>query len=92
MKAPNKIYIQDYNIPEYGLSNLYSVERVENDAVHSIEYIRKDALMEWAKEQEKHFGRRSDEVEITDPTNPDHVFFDGKRNAFHELITKLSEI
>lgn len=56
------------------------------------EYIRKDTLLKWAKEQEKHFGRRSDEVEITDPTNPDHVFFDGKRNAFHELITKLSEI
>lgn len=52
MKVPDKIYIQDYNIPEYGLSNLYSVERVENDAVHSIEYIRKDALLEWAKKKQ----------------------------------------
>lgn len=80
MKAPDKIYIQDYNIPEFGLSNLYSVERVENDAVHSIEYICKDALMEWAR-----LG-----LEMLDADT--HPVAQAARAVFNGLIDKLNEM
>lgn len=49
MKAPDKIYLQDYDTPEYGLSVGWTTEQEENDAVHNIEYIQKDALLEWIK-------------------------------------------
>lgn len=80
MKAPDKIFIQPS--PYYS----WTPERqFEGDE----EYIRKEALLEWAKEQAKHFSARSDELEVIDPTNPDVIFFDGKHAAFTEMIKRI---
>lgn len=46
MKTPDKIYIPNKPVE---ISAAYSSRTVGND----VEYIRKDALMEWAKEWQK---------------------------------------
>lgn len=71
MKAPDKIYIRT------GMSGLLygSKEKsFETDA----EYIRKDALLEWAKEQYREYAN-----------NP---FYVGERDAFTQLIKKLNTL
>lgn len=49
MKAPDKIYIREY--PD-GLANFWESKK-KDDVVATLlhEYIRKDTLMEWAKEK-----------------------------------------
>lgn len=48
MKAPDKIYVREY--PQ-GLNQMWSsVKATETSAIAQYEYIRKDALIEWAKE------------------------------------------
>lgn len=79
-QAPDKIYfdgVDTSTIPRLAIN---------------VEYIRKEALIEWAKEQAKHFSARSDELEVIDPTNPDMVFFDGKRDAFTEMIKRIESL
>lgn len=50
MKAPDKIYVREY--PD-GVARFWE-ERKKDDVVATIprEYIRKDALLEWAKENQ----------------------------------------
>ena len=84
---PDKLYINKYMIRP---GMLHPAEFPPDNP--EWEYIRKDALLEWAKEQKKYFGQRSDELEITDPTNPDIFFFDGKRDAFTAIIAKLNSL
>lgn len=53
-------------------------------------YIRKDALLEWAKERQKHYRKRADD--IADISNPDLPFFEGKENTFTEVIDKIESL
>lgn len=46
MKAPNKIYVPQHNIEAGNIQELS-----ELIVAGSTEYVRKDALIEWAKEQ-----------------------------------------
>ena len=90
MSAPDKIYVREF---AEGLSQMWSGTRAtETSATAQHEYIRKDALIKWAKVQAKHFSARSDELEVIDPTNPDVVFFDGKRDAFTEMIKRIESL
>ena len=52
MKAPDKVYIASYNGEAF--SHSWTMEPLEDTT--ATEYIRKDALLEWAQEklQEKH--------------------------------------
>jgi hypothetical protein len=56
MKAPDKIYLQHYYKPE-ALSEDWSL--VSHPIEKNEEYIRKDALIEWAKENMDSLGRLS---------------------------------
>lgn len=96
MKTPNKIYVcipQRLNLSTFKEDSKY-VGMAYNDkgnlkSPQIEEYIRKNALLEWVKEQAKHFSARSDELEVIDPTNPDVIFFDGKHAAFTEMIKRI---
>ena len=56
MKAPDKIYVN--------YEQNYFVPAVEDKLPNQIEYIRKDALLEWAKEQWLHTrnGTMADQI------------------------------
>ena len=50
MKAPDKIYVKEF---DEGISQMWSrVKATETTANVQHEYIRKDALIEWAKEKQ----------------------------------------
>lgn len=63
---------------------------IENHPPYGEEYIRKDALLEWAKERQKHYRKRADD--IADTSNPDLPFFEGKENTFAEIIDKIESL
>jgi len=62
----------------------------EKPVVENVEFVRKDALMEWAKEREKHYRNR--QAEFIDPSGPDDLFFFGKEDAFKEIIEKIESL
>lgn len=70
MKAPDKIYINGYSA--------FATEPVKD----GIEYIRKDALLEWAEQQEK---QALEELENGLPLN-------GKLSAFRRVVEKIESI
>ena len=50
MKAPDKVYVREF---AEGLSQMWSgIKATETSATAQHEYIRKDALMEWAKDKQ----------------------------------------
>lgn len=70
MKAPNKIYV---NIP-YDYWHPGTDKKVDTDT----EYLRKDALLEWAKEELSKASVSSSSI--------------GRRNAFIDVIDKLNSM
>ena len=87
MKAPDKIYLTPVNTITVngtrleGLSCVYSIGDREYE--NEIEYIRKDALLEWAKERREAVAK---EVVIREGVRL------GADAAFEELIDKLNEM
>ena len=47
MSAPNKLYLEAVQNPNTGLTELQCTEKPISK-IHSIPYIRKDALLDWA--------------------------------------------
>ena len=74
MTAPDKIYIP----------SLLAADVVSYKTDGGIEYIRKDALVEWAREQFEVYGR------ITEQGGADIDF--GRMNAFSMMINKLESM
>ena len=78
MKAPDKIYV---NIPgDYW--HVAGSERTVND----IEYIRKDALLEWLKLAVECYSH-PDTVNVVDT-----IRCEGKKWAFQDVINKIESI
>lgn len=73
MEALDKIYVSR---PVYNQCGLVISED------KPVEYIRKDLLLEWAKEQE---------VDAKLATT-DGIYYSGREHAFHELIDKLNSL
>ena len=67
------IYVHEASAPELNVPIPYSIE-----------YIRKDALLEWAKEQYKH-------LDGTTIKNLDSPYW-GQMVAFQKLIDKLNSL
>lgn len=64
MKAPDKIYVREY--PQ-GLNQMWSsVKATETSAIAQYEYIRKDALIEWAEDFKAKTGWYEIEVAMDD--------------------------
>lgn len=83
MKAPDKIYL---NIPKQELEaplDSTTLDTKEFDGCINIEYIRKDALLDWAKEQLAYYQKLEEEG---DPVRW------GQRNAFQQVIDKFKSL
>lgn len=75
MKAPDKIYIfQD------GDDFWYKPEDWKTPPPHRVEYIRKDALLEWAKEKNERIGTDEGDYSL------------GYISAMLELIFKIESL
>ena len=70
MKAPDKIYINGFSA--------FATEPVKD----GIEFIRKDALLEWAK----------DELNKLEALSDNDAVHWGQRNAFKQMIDKLNSM
>jgi hypothetical protein len=82
MKAPEKLYIGRRN---YGpLIGGWESQPFSSKEIESIEYIRKDALLEWANKRLEEFRH------IAEISND--VAADGEVDAFEELIDKLNSM
>lgn len=72
MKAPEKLYINGFSA--------FATEPVKN----GVEYVSKDVLLEWAKEQ----------IEVYDAHLKDHydIAWWHERYAFQQVINKLNQM
>ena len=77
MKAPDKIYINKHMLRP---GMLYPAQKPADTP--EFEYIRKDALLEWAEEQEK---QALEDLENGLP-------LDGKLSAFHRVVEKIESM
>ena len=75
MKAPNVIFANDYG--------LWYKEK--QPGKQTDEYIRKDALLEWAKEKYEEYVKKMKE------NNYDATRW-GQQNAFHQVIEKIESL
>lgn len=81
MKAPNKIYVASYNGEAF--SHSWTMEPLGDTT--ATEYIRKEALLEWAKE-------KYEEYDTAASGFPDDGTYWGQRNAFRQIIDKINSI
>lgn len=84
MDTPNKIYIADNVFPTHvdWDGSPINTKRIESS---DIEYLRKDALLEWAKEQKK-------ECEQVIREHPEDESLWCERDKYDELIDKLNSM
>lgn len=84
MKAPDKIYLREYKAG--GLSQVWSgIKPTEETIIASHEYIRKEALLEWAKEQKEDCERV-----IREHPEDESLWYE--RDKYAELIDKLNSM
>lgn len=83
MKAPDKIYINNYNGNETW-GNQWHTKPSTNPSTVSHEYIRKDALLEWVK------GGMNINLEEADEKND--MFSYGVATGFAAMIDKLNSM
>lgn len=84
MKAPDKIYLREF---KDALSQVWSgIKPTEETVIASHEYIRKDALLEWAKELNEAYHKKYKESNYT---CGEHW---GQRVAFQRIIDKLNSM
>ena len=85
--APDKIFISIERT--YGASNgqviAMATPHNERQSVNDIEYIRKDALLDFLK-------KKVNEIEIAMETGADDPVLWGQRNAFKQVIDKLNSM
>lgn len=83
MKAPDRIYVDESRITKLGglADAIVPDNRVE---ASNVCYVRKDALLEWAKEMHADLTKK---LEAQD----DPVWW-GQRNAFQQVIDKLNSM
>jgi hypothetical protein len=82
MKAPDKIYVAESLIKTPYGNEWSPTPYISRE---STEYIRKEALLEWAKEKYEEYDRRIAGF-------PDDGAYWGQRNAFRQMIDKLNSI
>lgn len=79
----NRIYVRIAEDDDFGTASIE--QRPFTEA-----YIRKDALLEWAKERQAFYRKRGDDIE--DDSNSEMAYFYGKEYAFRELIDKIESL
>ena len=74
MKAPDIIYMPPHEIRDRG-------EFLAIECKNDIPYIRKEKLLEWAKERLHHYTQHDDDAVCW-----------GQRNAFQQVIDKINSL
>ena len=83
MKAPDKIYLEmDKEIDK--IHHLWGQLPVVHSGYEHIEYIRKDALLEWAEEMKEHVGLGLNAYDMGEEN--------GKAEMLNALIDKLKSM
>jgi len=77
MKAPDKIYLNRRHPESYWFND----KQLNSD----VEYIRKDALIEWIEEQLVILDKQT-------LLHPDDDVFRGQRNAYKQMKDKLNSL
>lgn len=91
MKAPDKIYLAESDNIRGEVTSNYasSIPFRRHD---SITYIRKDALLEWAKEEQNKWEEYINKAK----TNPELIrpvaFYSGAKSQIEDLIDKLNSM
>lgn len=80
MKAPDKIYLQRVPSNQEVIDG-WTVEPVKHTVLEDIEYIRKDALLEWAEEKLENMKKLS-------PSDGARIY----SNAINDLVDKLNQM
>lgn len=83
MEAPDKIYLTKNRIDV--ISQFFHSAPIIEDGFVNIEYIRKDALLEFLK-------KKVNEIEIAMETGADDPVLWGQRNAFKQVIDKINSM
>lgn len=88
--APDKIYVaESHIIGQRGcVDQMWTEHRRSDPAITSVEYIRKDALLEWAKEQKKFWEQSVNEAK----TDKWHDFNLGRVDFANTLIDKINQL
>ena len=79
MKVPDKIYVSHL------IYDTWQYTTPDPDDETEVEYVRKNALLEWAKEKYEDYDRRLVGF-------PDDGAYWGQRNAFQQMIDKLNSM
>lgn len=85
MKAPDKIYLQRVPSNQEVIDG-WTVEPVKHTVLEDIEYIRKDALLEWLKIAEECYSH-PDTVNVVDT-----IRCEGKKWAIQDVINKIESL
>ena len=90
MKVPDKIYVSRNFSEDNSPHGLWYLNKSEHDI--NVEYIRKDALLEWAKEQMRVHENRILEAYLSD-TQIEGARISGiKRDMYKVFIDKINSI
>lgn len=91
MKAPDQIYVREY--PDGSFNPAWETKRKDDPTTVLHEYIRKEALLEWAQEQMRLWEDRALDAIHSDTKYPIIVgTFGLKRDMFKMFIDKLNEM
>ena len=85
MKIPDKIYI---NVHPLGID--YSIVPIPDFG--GVEYIRKDALLEWAKKQQRKWEECINESKKFPELEKSWITYSGAKIQTEELIEKLKSM
>lgn len=88
-KAPDKIYLQELNDGTWDDCFVYVSSETDTKGMKRVPYIRKDALLEWAK-----FVLKCQEEELAKYDGPSYMKASimGRIDAYKVLINKLNEM
>ncbi|MBQ6958159.1 MAG: hypothetical protein IJP77_06340 [Bacteroidales bacterium] len=82
MKGPDKIYVREF---AEGLNQMWShIKATETSAIAQHEYIRKDALLEWAEEMKEQVGLGLNAYDMGEEN--------GKADMLNALIDKINSM
>ena len=82
MTAPDKIWVREF---AEGVNQMWShIKATKTSAIAQHEYIRKDALLEWAREKKERLGKMFDAMPAT--------AIGAKLDACKEFIEKIESL
>ena len=89
MKPPDKIYLQHTKGTSNGFLGIAWEDKNFNRNTEPVEYIRKDALLEWAKECTDSFNEQMEKLK---PTDIAYRILSGGVSTIELLLNKINSL